>query len=596
MKKKSTSYTPIVDVKAFRSGRAIFLSGIVGVISGLGAIVFNFMVFGCSDLFIIMGLGWEKVQVSQDAILLIPAEGLRYWLLPLVPALGGLMSGLLVFTLAPEAEGHGTDAYIRAFHKLRGKIRGRIPIIKTIASAITIGSGGSAGREGPIVQIGAGFGSWLGQILKLDARECRILMIAGTAGGIGAIFSAPLGGAILAIEILYMNQEMETEGLIPAIISALISYSVFSTLTGQTQIFHTPEFEFHASELIPYALLGVVCAFVGILYVIIFYGMRDFLFKKIPIMPHFLPMIGGLLMGLLALLRPEILSGGYGWIERALNEDLGISFMFSLVIFKILATSFTVSSGGSGGVFGPSLFIGCMLGATFGQTFELYFPNVIQDPRSFALVGMVAFFSGISKVPISGLLMVTEMSQSYQLLVPMMLVASLTYVLTGRWSLYEEQVWSKADSPAHFGEYRTDVLAGMKVKEIEVRHGFQVIPYNRTLRQILPVVMESSQNIFPVMNEKGEITGLFSIEELRALLLQEHVYDLIVAMDIATPEFDFATPEEDLHSVLRKMTKLTTDEIPVMDEQTLQFKGVINRRDILNLYSRRLVEIEQTAF
>ena len=192
-------------------------------------------------------------------------------------------------------------------------------------------------------------------------------MIAGTAGGIGAIFSAPLGGAILAIEILYMNQEMETEGLIPAIISALISYSVFSTLTGQTQIFHTPEFEFHASELIPYALLGVVCAFVGILYVIIFYGMRDFLFKKIPIMPHFLPMIGGLLMGLLALLRPEILSGGYGWIERALNEDLGISFMFSLVIFKILATSFTVSSGGSGGVFGPSLFIGCMLGARFDR-------------------------------------------------------------------------------------------------------------------------------------------------------------------------------------------------------------------------------------
>ncbi len=224
---------PVFYFHAIRTGRWVILAGLVGVIAGLGAILFNFLVFGCMDLFMVKGLGWSLKEVAKDAVILQPATGLRYWLLPIVPMIGGFLGGFLVFTYAPEAEGHGTDAFIKSFHRLRGRIRWQVPIIKTIASAITIGSGGCAGREGPIAQIGAGFGSWLAQVLRLDATECRTLLIAGTAGGVGAIFCAPLGGALFAIEVLYRNQEMETEGLIPAIIASLVSFSVFTTLTGQ---------------------------------------------------------------------------------------------------------------------------------------------------------------------------------------------------------------------------------------------------------------------------------------------------------------------------------------------------------------------------
>ncbi len=339
--------------------------------------------------------------------------------------------------------------------------------------------------------------------------------------------------------------------------------------------------------------MGVLCAIVGILYVTVFYGARDYFFKKIPIKPHFLPMIGGLLLGGLALMRPEVLGGGYGWIHQALNYKLEISFMLILVFAKIIATSFTISSGGSGGVFGPSLFIGCMLGASFGYMFDAQFPGWISDPRSFALVGMVAFFSGIAKTPIASLLMVTEMAHSYDLLVPMMMVSSLTYILTDRCSLYEEQVYAKSDSPAHLGEYRTDVLAGLKVNEIQTKTGDITVSYDMALRQILPRVLQTSQNVFPVTDQQGEIVGVFSLDELRTLLLEEDMRDLIIAMDIANPDFEYAVPDEDLHSVLRKLTELVTDEIPILDPESNKFLGTIKRRDILNLYSKRLYELER---
>ncbi|MBI1390207.1 MAG: CBS domain-containing protein [bacterium] len=579
---------------AFRAGKSIFLGALIGVIAGLGAILFNKMVFGSVDLCYAQILGWKIEKVTRDASVLVPAEGWRYWVMPLMVAAGGLLSGLLVFTFAPEAEGHGTDAFIKAFHRKRGVIRGRVPIIKTIASAITIGSGGSAGREGPIAQIGAGFGSWLGQVLKVDSKQLRAMIIAGTAGGIGAVFCAPLGGAVFAIEVLYRNQDMETECLIPALVSSLVAFSILTTVTGQSQVFHTPYFDFQAYELLPYAALGVICGLIGVLYVNVFYGARDYLFKKIPTPPHVKPMIGGIMLGALALYQPAVLSGGYGWIERCLNENIGIQFMLSLVFLKMIATAFTISSGGSGGVFGPSLFIGSMLGGAFGYSVAHLFPGWIADPRSFALVGMVAFFSGIAKTPIAALLMVSEMAQSYDLLVPMMLVSSMTYIITDKFTLYEEQVPCKADSPAHMGEYRTDVLEGLRVNEIELRKNWIVFPHHITLRQMLPKILETSQNLFPVADSDGEIEAVFSVDDLRTIMLEEQIYDLIVAEDIAEYEYQSVSLTDDLHTVMRKMTELNADEISVVDKESGKFAGVINRRDVLNLYNRRLHQF-QTA-
>jgi len=276
-----------------------------------------------------------------------------------------------------------------------------------------------------------------------------------------------------------------------------------------------------------------------------------------------------------------------------LNENLGVTFMLTVAVVKIFATSFTISSGGSGGVFGPSLFIGAMLGGAVGQLFSEQFPGWVQDPRSFALVGMVAFFAGIAKVPIASLLMITEMTGSYKLLPPMMLVSSMTYLITDRFTLYEEQVANKSDSPVHFGEYRQDVLAGLRVSELKIQDGGLTIPYNYTLRQILPLILNTTQNVFPVTNPEGDIIGTFSIDHVRELFLEEQMRDLVLAADIVDSDFAYITRDEDLHSVLRKMNNRVETEIPLLDKETKRFMGMVKRAELLNLYSRRLYELEK---
>ena len=241
------------------------------------------------------------------------------WLLLVPLVLGGIASGILVFGFAPEAEGHGTDAVIKSFHHLLGKIRRRVPVVKAVASAITIGSGGSGGREGPIAQIGAGFGSYLADALKLRPQDRRVMMIAGVAGGIGSIFRAPLGAAFFAAEVLYSEPEFEYKALMPGLISAITGYSIYSSYAGWGYLFNVPHIDFHQPEqLLLYALLGLVCVVVGLIYPTLFYGIRDHFFHRLPVPPMARPAIGAALLGLLAVVFPESLGMGYGYIQQAI--------------------------------------------------------------------------------------------------------------------------------------------------------------------------------------------------------------------------------------------------------------------------------------
>ena len=331
-----------------------------------------------------------------------------------IPALGGLISGLIVFNFAPEAEGHGTDAMIDSFHRKKGVIRRRVPLIKTIASAITIGSGGSAGKEGPIAQIGAGFGSFLASVLKVSDRERRIMLLAGAAGGIGAIFKAPLGAALFATEVLYRKEDFEFEAIIPCTLSSIVAFMVFTFHDGNATVFHIPAFSLATPGQLPfYAVLGVLCALVAFPYIKFFYGSRDRFFRRLNIPKSIKPAIGGLMVGIIALFLPEVLGGGYPWMQSAIDGHLAIRLMAVLIVAKIAATSFTISSGGSGGVFAPSLFIGSMLGGAFGNLCQRFFPHIITEPGAFVLVGMGGFFAGVAKVPIAALIMVAEMTGGY---------------------------------------------------------------------------------------------------------------------------------------------------------------------------------------
>jgi CIC family chloride channel protein len=442
-------------------GRWIGLSLLIGVVAGLGAVVLqdaigfaNRVALGGIAGYVPPGLVSEGGTPAQAFL-----PHYRWWLLVLVPALGGLLTGLIVYTFAPEAEGHGTDAVIRAFHREGGYIRARVPLVKIIASAITLGSGGSGGREGPIAQVGAGFGTWLATALRVSDRERRLMVLAGAAGGIGAIFRAPLGGALVVCELLYRNMEFEYEAVIPALLTSVVAYTVYALINGWTPMFQTTSLPFdQPRKLLVFLVLGVAVAALGWLYVTVFYRLRDRVFNRLPIPRHFRPAVGGLLTGLVGLAAPQAIGLGYGWIQMGMANQLSIHDYLAGAFGKILATGFTISSGGSGGVFGPAVVIGGFTGGAVGTFFAHLLPGWGIEPQSFILVGMAAFFGGAAKAPIGALLMISEMTLGYGLLVPLMLACTVAVILVPkRISIYEEQVDGSVNSPAHFDEYLKQV-------------------------------------------------------------------------------------------------------------------------------------------
>ena len=441
---------------AWNEHRLLFYSALIGVAGGLGAQLFVWLLNLAERLLLI---GLTGYQPPEPGILnpqpVIGSWGL--WLVPVATTLGGLLSGILVYTFAPEAEGHGTDAAVEAFHFKGGKVRPIVPLIKTFASAITIGSGGAAGREGPTAQISVGAGSILADLLHLPDEDRRILVLAGMAAGLAAIFRSPLGMAIFAVEILYSGMAFETEALIYTVIASVVAYAVNGLFVGWSPIFLFPQ-SVHFTQpiaLVGYTVLGIVAGVVGAIEPPIFYGIRD-LFRSLKIPNHVKPAIGGLLMGLLAVAVPETISTGYGWVQKAMTGDyIGWSLIF-LALAKILAMSLTISSGGSGGVFGPNVYIGGMVGAWVAFVTDKFIPGAGFSPAAFAVVGMAAVFAGTARVPIATLIMVAEMTGGYGLIVPSMLATTIAFVVQRTVSagfkyprLYEAQVELRSDSPTH---------------------------------------------------------------------------------------------------------------------------------------------------
>jgi CIC family chloride channel protein len=449
-----TGTTPIR--LAWNEHRLLLYSALIGVAGGLGAQVFVWLLNLAERLFLVGIAGYQAPQPGTlNPEPLTGPWGL--WLVPVATTLGGLLSGILVYTFAPEAEGHGTDAAVDAFHFKGGKLRPIVPLIKTFASAITIGSGGAAGREGPTAQISVGVGSMLADLLRLPDEDRRILVLAGMAAGLAAIFRSPLGMAIFAVEILYSGMAFETEALIYTVIASVVAYAVNGLFVGWAPIFLFPE-SVHFTRpiaLVGYATLGIVAGVVGAIEPPIFYGIRD-LFRSLKIPNHIKPAIGGLLMGLLAVFVPEIISTGYGWVQKAMTGDyIGWSLIL-LALAKILAMSLTISSGGSGGVFGPNVYIGGMVGAWVAFVADRLIPGAGLNPAAFAVVGMAAVFAGTARVPIATLIMVAEMTGGYGLIVPSMLATTIAFVVERTVSagfkyprLYEAQVELRSDSPTH---------------------------------------------------------------------------------------------------------------------------------------------------
>jgi len=578
------------------SVRWLLLGVVVGVLSGLAAVLF----FGAVELgkFVIQHklAGLTLPAPAGEEIFHGAAGELRPWVIPVATTLVGLITGWLVSRFIPDSVHSGTDgtdAMIKAFHHQGGVLKPKAWLIKGITSVGTIISGGSAGREGPISQIGAGVGCWLAQRLKLTVKERRILLLSGAAGGLGAIFRAPLGGALTAIEVIY-REDFEAEAVLPAVLSSVVAYSLFTLFYGTEPIFGIPHFSFHdARELIFYALLAVACAASGWFYVRTFYFVKYSVFgrlqEKVGLM--WATAVGGLLMGLMGMLYPQLLSGGYGWLEGAIMGQMTIGMMLAIILGKTVATSVTIGSGMSGGMFAPALFVGGMTGGLVGQLAHRFYPNIAQEPGGYVLVGMAAFFAGVANAPIGPLVMVTELTQGYGLLAPLMLASALCIVLGHRFSLYENQVDNKFDSPAHVVDATINILEELKVEDHYRPRLVVTLEECTTLKALTDVIANTNQLVFPVRNEEGEFTALLSLSSARKVIFERTLFDLLVVRDLAAKRA-YLRPDYDLYTALLKFVDTDYDQIPVVTpHDTNTILGLIDRESVFKAYADAIREV-----
>jgi CIC family chloride channel protein len=431
--------------------RWMILASLIGVIAGLGAVVFYEALRLATHLLLADLAGYRPPTPAGEGNAGGSSHFVRPWAIPLVVTVGALASGVLTFTLAPEAEGHGTDAAIDAMHHDPRAIRLRAVVVKIVASALTIGSGGSGGREGPTAQISAGFGSLLARVLDLSPEDGRIAVSVGIGSGIGAIFGAPLGGAVLAADIVYRD-DLEYEALLPGLLASIIAYAIFDGVFGYHPLFAFPGgYHFHQPiQLLWYALIGLLAGAIGLLYSGSFYGMVR-LAHRLPLSPKLRPALGGLLVGLIALGLPEVLGTGYGWVQKGLSNELvhtPLLVVLALPLARILATALSIGSGGSGGVFGPGMVIGAFTGLAVWRLLEPFAPGVGHDPAPFVVVGMMAVFGGISRAPVAVMLMVAEMTGSLAVLGPALVAVALSWFVVSAAddSIYRSQSHSRADA------------------------------------------------------------------------------------------------------------------------------------------------------
>lgn len=562
----------------------LFLSTAIGIIAGLGSVVFYSAIDLCTELFLGRMVGYiPPGPVGEGSTEIVPMA--RKWALPLVTALGGLISGLIVFKLAPEAEGHGTDAAITAIHEKGGVIRPRIPLIKLISSAITIGSGGSAGREGPAAQISAGFGSLMGRWLHLDARSRRIAVAAGIGAGIGAIFKAPLGGALLAAEILYIH-DLEVEALIPGLIASIVGYSIFGAFFGYSPIFGAmPEIGFNKPiQLVYYAVLGVVCGLVGILYAKSFYGIHE-IFRKISLPRWFKPALGGFLVGLMGLAIPQCLHMGYGWVQLAMDSQAGLLplwIILALPFVKILSTSLSISSGGSGGIFGPGMVVGGMLGASFWRLFAPIFPGMPVNPAPFVIIGMIGMFGGIAHAPLAVMLMVAEMTGNLSLLAPAMIVVAISTAIVGDNTIYRSQLPDRASSPAHRVRMSFPLLSSLLVRD--ALSPCTTLPGSLPIDTAKPYFVRDPASVIVFTNEAGKFGGVATARQLNKTPPEKTGFTPISRLD--DREAVTLGPDDPMDAALEQLTTRGLSWAPVIESGRLL--GKLTVKDAIATYRQTL--------
>lgn len=558
----------------------VVLAFIIGIVGGYGAVGFRMLLNGGQHLFF---------GFSEDADFITNVVGNIPWYYRLfIPVLGGIIIGPIIYFLAPEAKGHGVPEVMEAIITKGGWMRTRIVPLKALVSAICIGSGGSAGREGPIVQIGSGTGSIIGQFLNFDENRRKVLIGCGAAAGIAGTFNAPIAGMMFSLEILL--EEFRISQFSPLVVSSVISTVISQAYLGTNPAFIIPEYSLiSAWEIIPYILLGLIAALAGILFSNSLYA-TEAIFNKIKIPGYLKPAIGGFILGAMALAVPNIYGVGYPTIELALSDQLTWYMLIILLASKILATNITLGSGGSGGVFAPSLFIGSMTGGAFGNLVHGLFPQITGVPASYALVGMGAVVAAAAHAPLTAILILFEMTRDYHIILPLMLSCIISTVVAMQ--IQERNIYT-----TKLINRGIDVKSGREaplLRSIRVREAMTKdivsVEESASTTEINRIFTESHHTHFPV-TQKGtkKIIGILNYTDFWDYMDDELTKSLLIARDMARIPAITVYENDTLLTALNKISAYQTELLPVVSQDDhQQLVGVLSRNDIINTYNKYL--------
>ncbi len=554
------------------------LAVIVGLAAGLGAVGFRYLI----NFF--QTLAYGSPNELLDVVKTIP------WSYKVgIPAVGGLVVGPLVYFFAREAKGHGVPEVMEAVALRAGVIRKRVVFVKTVASAISISTGGSVGREGPIVQIGSAIGSTLGQALHVSADRMRALVGCGAAAGIAATFNAPIAGSMFALEVILGDFGLATFS--PIVISSVVATAVSRAFLGDTPAFIVPAYQLVSAWEFPiYLVLGLFCAVLGVTFTKTLYGFED-LFDSFKFPEYLKPVIGGAILGVSGLFVPQILGVGYGAMDLALGQQLAWWLMLLLVAAKLLATSITIGSGGSGGVFAPSLYLGVMAGGFFGILVHHLFPNVTASPGAYSIVGMGAVVSATTHGPLAAILILFEMTGSYEIILPLMFSCIIATIASGHLmkdSIYTLKLARRGVDIREGKE--VNVLKSMHVKDVMSPH-VETVSEEWPLERMSDKISKSKFNSFPVINSENKLAGILSFNDYSEAIFDEDLKFIVVAKDLASSNVVTVSANDNLYTALEKISRYDFSTLPVVSpNDPEQLVGIVSRRDVIGAYEKAVLK------
>jgi CIC family chloride channel protein len=564
----------------FRSSETIFLlifANLIGIGAGFGAIFFRWLIAFFQNLFFDKG---EHVLSFTGSYYVI-----------LIPAIGGLVVGLLIYFFSPESKGHGVPEVMLAVATEGSKIRPRVAAMKALISSICIGSGGSVGREGPIVQISSALGSALGQLFHFPEEKKKILIACGAAGGIAATFNAPIAGIFFGLEIIL--REYGTRFFSSVVLSAVTATVISRTFLGSQPAFAVTPYELVSSwELFFYMVLGLLAAITGWIFIKFLYKTED-IFDRMRVPVYLKPAIGGLLLGIMGFYYPQIFGVGYPSIEKTLIGNMAPLLILTLVGLKLLATSLTLGSGGSGGVFAPSLFIGVMLGSSFGSLIHIIFPAMEISQGAYGLVGMAAVFAGAAQAPISAIMILFEMTGDYKIILPLMIscvIATVIIKKISRESIYTLKLHRRGIDILKVNQQ--DLMELIMVSEAMFVHVITAVD-TMTVRNAGLLIKNTTHRGFPVLNGEGRLAGVVTQQDINKALSMGKGEEPV--SEIMTRDIIVCYPDETLKTALEKMGERNIGRIPVVERNDpTHLIGIVTRKGIINAYNIELHKTEST--